>query len=203
MSSEKEKLNRKQLLQGLVRLDELAKEAGILVDLTLYGGAALALVYDMRDSTRDVDVAIHTQSEKAHALAVEVAHENGWAEDWLNDGVKGFLSSNEEVHQVDGFSASQSGLCLSVASPRYLFAMKCVAMRTADTQSSHPGDREDIINLARLTGITTADEALDLISSFYPDNQVSAKVSFGVQEIMEEMRRQDATRPSANKRPTC
>lgn len=177
-----EKLTRAQLLAGLKRLDELARKEGVLVDLTIYGGAALALVYDLRDSTRDVDVAIHTQSEKALKMARLIAEENGWAPNWINDGVKGFLSAHEELDQVDAFNASTEGLCMSVASPRYLFAMKCMAMRTADPD--HPGDRDDILRLANLVGINSVEQALEMVSSFYPDNQVSAKVAFGVEEIL-------------------
>ena len=187
-----QKLSREELLSGLSRLDELAKEQGVLIDLTVYGGAALSIVYDLRDSTRDVDVAIHTQADKARALAGSVAEEKGWGEDWLNDGVKGFLSRNEEVFAVEDFQASEAGLVLSVASPRYLLAMKCMAMRTADSRG-HDGDRQDIKGLMEMTQTQSAEEVLDMVASFYPDNQISAKVAFGVVEIFEEWKEESSS----------
>ena len=194
------KLNRDELLSGLSRLDELAREKGVLIDLTVYGGAALSIVYDLRDSTRDVDVAIHTQADKARALAREVSEEKGWGDDWLNDGVKGFLSRNEEVFAVTDFQATSAGLVLSVASPRYLLAMKCMAMRTADAQG-HDGDRQDIKSLMEMTGVTSSEEVLDMVASFYPDNQISAKVSFGVVEIFEEWKAGVEKATAPNGRP--
>lgn len=179
------KLHKEELLSGLRRIDELAREEGVLVEMTLYGGAALAIAYDLRDTTRDVDVAIHTQTGKAMELIRRVADENEWDENWINDGVKGFLSANEEVARMEAFDNGEAGLSIFVASPRYLFAMKCLAMRVGE--AGHDGDREDIENLAGLAGVRTTQEALDLISSFYPDNQVSAKVQFGVEEIMEKI----------------
>ena len=179
------KLHKEELLSGLRRIDELAREEGVLVEMTLYGGAALAIAYDLRDTTRDVDVAIHTQTGKARELIRRVADENEWDENWINDGVKGFLSANEEVARMEAFDNGEAGLSIFVASPRYLFAMKCLAMRVGE--AGHDGDREDIENLAGLAGVRTTQEALDLISSFYPDNQVSEKVQFGVEEIMEKI----------------
>lgn len=179
------KLHKEELLSGLRRIDELAREEGVLVEMTLYGGAALAIAYDLRDTTRDVDDAIHTQTGKARELIRRVADENEWDENWINDGVKGFLSANEEVARMEAFDNGEAGLSIFVASPRYLFAMKCLAMRVGE--AGHDGDREDIENLAGLAGVRTTQEALDLISSFYPDNQVSAKVQFGVEEIMEKV----------------
>ena len=179
------KLHKEELLKGLRRIDELAREEGVLVEMTLYGGAALAIAYDLRDTTRDVDVAIHTQTGKARELIQRVADENEWDENWINDGVKGFLSANEEVARMEAFDNGEAGLSIFVASPRYLFAMKCLAMRVGE--AGHDGDREDIENLAELAGVRTTPEALELISSFYPDNQVSAKAQFGVEEIMEKI----------------
>ena len=179
------KLHKEELLKGLRRIDELAREEGVLVEMTLYGGAALAIAYDLRDTTRDVDVAIHTQTGKARELIQRVADENEWDENWINDGVKGFLSANEEVARMEAFDNGEAGLSIFVASPRYLFAMKCLAMRVGE--AGHDGDREDIENLAELAGVRTTQEAMDLISSFYPDNQVSEKVQFGVEEIMEKI----------------
>lgn len=168
------KLTKKDLIRGLVALDQMAKDEGVLIDLTMYGGAALALVYDLRDSTRDIDVAIHTQSQKARDFSAKIAEDNGWPEDWLNDGVKGFLSNQEELDQIEDFYTTTVGLSISVASPRYLLAMKCMAMRTADLD--HPGDRDDIVNLIKLNSISSKDDLFDLISSFYPHSQISANI---------------------------
>lgn len=43
-------LNKEAILRGLRRI---ARESGVTIDLAVYGGAALALVFDMRVTTRE------------------------------------------------------------------------------------------------------------------------------------------------------
>ena len=49
-------LHKEDIQRGLRKIDALAKEAGVVVDLSTYGGAALALTFDTRRVTRDVDI---------------------------------------------------------------------------------------------------------------------------------------------------
>jgi hypothetical protein len=41
-------LGKDDILRGLRKIDTLAKEAGVIIDLAVYGGAALALIFDAR-----------------------------------------------------------------------------------------------------------------------------------------------------------
>lgn len=69
-----------------------------------------------------------------------------------------------------------------VPNPRYLFAMKCRAMRIGGVEESQ--DLQDIRNLAREIGITSAAQALHLVSEFYPDRVIQAKTRFGLEEML-------------------
>lgn len=53
----------------------------------------MVLRFQTRESTRDVDVAIVAPAEasKVRELALRVAAERNWPNDWLNDGAKGYL----------------------------------------------------------------------------------------------------------------
>jgi hypothetical protein len=53
----------------------------------------MVLVYEARESTRDVDAIILAPREASvvRELAQTIADERGWPDDWLNDGAKGFL----------------------------------------------------------------------------------------------------------------
>ena len=85
----------------------------------------------------------------------QIAEEEGWPEDWLNDGVKGFISANEQMQLMAGFEASSSGgLRIHSPTPEYLFAMKCMAMRPEGIDGSH--DISDIRVPAVAAGIKTA-----------------------------------------------
>jgi len=86
-------ITRREIVEALERLGQLAVARGIKVELALVGGALMVLVYDARESTRDVDAIILAPREAGmvRELAHVVADERGWPEDWLNDGAKGFL----------------------------------------------------------------------------------------------------------------
>jgi hypothetical protein len=179
-------LSREDILRGLRRLDEKARKADRVVEIAIYGGAALCLAFDTRVATRDVDVVIRSAPRFVRTAASEIAREEEWPEGWLNDGVKGFIAASEDLRLMEEFSASGgTGLRIFVPSPVYLFAMKCMSMRAEGLDGSH--DISDIEVLAEIAGIADAKEALAIVEGFYPSSRIPPKVRFGVEEIMERI----------------
>jgi hypothetical protein len=88
-------LTRADILRGLELLNERARHDGIAVDISIYGGAALILAFDLERATRDVDVSITNDIGYVRRVAGEIAEALGWPESWPNDGVKDFLSAHE------------------------------------------------------------------------------------------------------------
>lgn len=180
------KLSRLDILRGLKKIDAKAKESGALIELSVYGGAAIALCFDVRRATRDVDAVVRGDPTLLRELSLAVAQGEGWPENWLNDGVKGFTSAEEKLQLMEGFEGGEEGgLVINVPTPEYLFAMKCMAMRPEGVEGSH--DISDIKFLAREAKVKTSEQAFDLIESFYPRKLIPAKVRFGVEEIMEDL----------------
>jgi hypothetical protein len=179
-------LTKNDILRGLRKIDVKAKASGVLVDLAIYGGAALIIAFDVGHATRDVDAVVKGVPDFLKNAAADVAEEEGWPHDWLNDGVKGFVSSQEEMLLMEDFQASpEGGLRIHVPSLEYLFAMKCMAMRPEGIDGSH--DISDIEALATKIGFKSPAEALSLIEEFYPSARIPPKVRFGVEEIMERL----------------
>lgn len=180
-------LGKEDLLRGLRKLDEKAKRAGVVIDLSVYGGAALALVFDLRKATRDVDAVVRGDPTFLREAAKDVAEEEGWPRDWFNDGVKGFTSANEQMQVMSEFPdpGKRGGLRISVPTPEYLFAMKCMAMRAEGVDGSR--DISDIEALADAANIADARDAIAIVESFYPSARIPPKVQFGVEEIMERV----------------
>ena len=89
--------------------------------------AVMVLGYQARPSTRDVDAVILAPKEArlVRALAKQVAEENDWPEDWLNDGAKGYLVGISEGPIL--FSAP--GIEARAPSLEQLLAMKLSAWR--------------------------------------------------------------------------
>jgi len=89
----------------LALLEALAAEleaTGVRGEMFIVGGAAMALAYNTRRSTRGIDA------------------------NWLNDAVKGFLPGDDPASTV---LFERPGLAVRIASPRYLLAMKVMAAR--------------------------------------------------------------------------
>lgn len=146
------------------------------------------LAYSGRPATRDVDAVFEGSKEIVRSLANEVSADFGLSEDWLNDGVKGFISHLDNNPGAKRFLRSypdeeSAGLRVLVASPEYLFAMKCMAMRLGKGDR----DKEDIVMLAKLVGLTDVDKALQVVADYYPRNRIEPKTQFGLMEIFEEV----------------
>jgi hypothetical protein len=54
-------------------------------------------------------------------------------------------------------------------------------MRLGDVEGG--ADVDDIKRLARELGLTSAEEALDLVATFYPDRVIEPRTRFGLEEI--------------------
>lgn len=145
-------------------------------ELYLVGGAVFCLVYNSRASTIDVD-AFFKPAKEIRVAASKVALDLGVNEDWLNDGVKGFLGSNSEFHRY----LELSNLKIMVAEPKYLFAMKCLSFRIGE--EFH--DIEDIKFLLKYLGINNFDEAIEVITKFYPEDLIPQKTFYGLRELIE------------------
>lgn len=152
--------------------DELTRQ-GVRGEIFIVGGAAMALAYSTRRVTKDID-AVFEPKAVIYQAAVRVAERLGLPDDWLNDAVKCFLPREDEdarpVPDVHGIE-------ITTASPRYLLAMKLMAMRIGE-------DDEDIEVLLQQAGIHTVDEALALLKHMYPYREPLPKTRFFLEELL-------------------
>jgi hypothetical protein len=175
-------LSRATILAALARLDELLREKGVIGEICIFGGAAMVLAFDARESTRDVD-AIFVPKEDVLNAARRVAEEFGIDPDWMNSGVAGFVSSEGEITN-EGMPVFDN---LRVMRPttEYLLAMKCLASRVATFGIR--GDRQDVITLLRQLGLNDANAACDIVARYYKESLLPPKVRFFIEETIQEM----------------
>src|SRR5262249_12122340 len=156
-------------------LGELCVQAGKVIDLAVYEGSWLILVSNFRVSSEDVDaIALQDQAfvdEASHKIAAR----HGWPEDWLNDGVRTYLSPALEGHQARELLATypselKPGLRLYVPTAEYMLAMKLMALRIAPTEGK---DLEDIISLMEVIGLKDKAKVVEFAAQFYPDARIS------------------------------
>lgn len=144
-------------------------------ELFLVGGAVMCLAYAARPSTQDVD-AVFRPPNQVREAAARVATRARLKVDWLNDGVKGFLSAQGD------FSAflELDHLRIMVAQPEYLLAMKCLAMRIGP--EFH--DEDDVRYLLRLLEINSYQQAVTIVSKYYPLERFPQKTLYALEELL-------------------
>ncbi len=144
-------------------------------ELYLVGGAIMFLALNARDATRDVD-AWFKPTKIIRQAAARVAAEANVPEDWLNDAVKGYLSSRGDV---DPF-LELPHLRVFVARPTYLLAMKCAAMRLGEEFQ----DLDDVRYLLRYLNISSVREAIDVVTQYFDESQMLPKTKLALEEIL-------------------
>lgn len=166
-------MSRARIIASLEALGAELTDQGIHGQVFVVGGAAMALAYSNRRVTKDID-AVFEPKAAIYEAAQRVAERLGLPDDWLNDGVKGFLPGADrdarplpEIHGIE----------VTTASARYLLAMKLLAMRFGE-------DDDDIRVLLTQTGIGTADEALALMAQMYPHREPPLKTRLFLDEIL-------------------
>lgn len=171
-------LDRSEITRLLFSLSERLNRLGLLAELYVVGGAAIALAYDVRRTTCDIDAVFEPKSI-IYKAAAEIAKEYGLEVDWLNDAVKGFLPANANLI----FEAP--GIRVLTASPEYLLAMKVAAARVGR-------DSDDIKFLAAFLGIRDAAGVLKVVEQVWGGNgRLLPKARFLVEEIMSEQESND------------
>lgn len=168
------------ILQALAALDVECVKRGIAGEICIYGGAAMVLVFDARSSTRDVDAVFQPKTEIREAALV-VSNDLELPPDWLNDGVKGFLSDKGEFSR-DSISGLEKlgNLRIVWPAPEYILAMKCMAARMDDSSK----DREDVAFLVRHLGLETVEAVLAIVERFFPKERIHIKTRYFIEEIL-------------------
>ena len=172
--------DRDALLDAFDQIGRAAVAAGTKLQIAVYGGSALMLASNFRFATEDVDVA---QLERPlpdwlAAVVHEIAERNRWQDDWFNDGVAfhlGSLADRAIDHLEFGTfprDGTPPGLAVLVPSAEYLLALKLKAARILDPLRGET-ERLDILNLMRVVGISTVEDAIALLGKYFPVSAAS------------------------------
>jgi predicted nucleotidyltransferase len=163
---------RAEMERAFTALGERLQRRGVVADVFVVGGAAMALAYDATRVTRDIDATF-----VPHGVVVEearrVADDLGLPYWWLNEQASIYISGKDDPGKRRVFD--HPGLRVSAASPAHVFAMKALAARTRDI--------DDLRVLADILRIKSADEALQICADFYPDEPVPQRSAAVLQEL--------------------
>lgn len=166
---------RQRIRELLTELGRDLDERGLRAELFVVGGAAMALAYNTRRATRDIDAVFEPKIEINEA-AERLALRMGLPAGWLNDAVKGFLPGPDDSERA---VLSAPGITVSVPSPEYLLALKVAAARV-------DRDADDIRTLASLCGATTVESVLEIVERVLGGRQpILPKAQFLIEELFD------------------
>jgi hypothetical protein len=166
------KVDIRRLLQ---LLDEELAASATLGEIYLVGGAVMCLALDARDSTRDLD-AFFKPTRIIREAAARVATRADVPADWLNDAVKGLLGGRGEWQSY----LDLPHLKVFTATPPYLLAMKCAAMRLGE--EFH--DIDDVRYLLKYLNIETTEQALAVVTRYFDESQLVPKTRLALEELL-------------------
>lgn len=168
-------LGQREIRRLFELLDQELEASGIQGELYLMGGAVMCLAYDARPATQDVD-AVFRPVRPIREAAARVAERADVAADWLNDGVKRFMSDRGEFAPF----LELDHLRVMIAQPEYLLAMKCIAMRIG----AEFHDEDDVRFLLRWLNVESVDQATQIVERFYPIERIPQKTLYALAEIL-------------------
>ena len=168
-----EQVNAEDIKRYLSEVNEELRSMDVKGEICLYGGAVMAIAYNARPDTDDVD-AVFEPVRQVRRAARLVAERNGLPIGWLNDAVEIFLARHERRILLD-----LSHLKIYVPPPDYLLAMKVLSAR-ADTM-----DQDDLKVLIRKLGLKSAAEVFGIVKGYYPRQEIKPETRILIEELLD------------------
>lgn len=175
MIEESPLLGRDQIEDAFRRLGERLARRGTVADIYVLGGAAMAMAYDARRVTRDIDAVFEPHGvvrEEADAVATEL----GLPRWWLNEQASVYVAPGGDSEAPRVFESR--GIRVIAASPRHLLAMKTLAARRRDV--------DDLRTLVGHLDLTSPDEVVDVVAQVFPDEPVPGRARLVLDEVFTE-----------------
>lgn len=166
-------LSKEQIEQYLSEMNDGLAEQGAMGEVVLCGGAVMALVYDARPSTKDID-ALFAPTTVIREVARAVAERHDLEDDWFNDAAKGFIdTSRMSFRDVLSFSH------LKVRRPgdEEMLALKLASAREDSM------DADDALFLMRVVQPENMERVYEILEAHIPSPRLTPMASFFAQEI--------------------
>jgi len=157
-------MDRDKLLKIFDYLNERLKENQLHLDITVYGGSIMTMVYDNRPATRDIDCVFSEINSKLLDNILELTRftfnlPDNWINEDIKEPLKSLLKEDKETYKV------YSNLKILKPKAEQLLAMKVLAARPEPAK-----DFIDAYILCKDLNITTKEELLATISDYIPLN---------------------------------
>ena len=153
---------KKILLEIFDYLNDLLFDNKLYLELTVYGGSIMTLLYDNRPATKDIDSLFNTvNDELLKNIFKQIQDVYQLNNDWINDDVKGPIKTLIEEETI--IYREYSNLTIVQPIPEQLLAMKVLAARAEPSK-----DFVDAYILCRDLNITEKNQLFDIVTKFIP-----------------------------------
>lgn len=169
-------LDRARITALFRQLGERLQRRGVVGDIYVIGGAAMALAYDARRATRDIDAVFLPHGivlEEALALAAELDLPR-W---WLDEQASAYIAPGGDPEAPLSFD--HPGLRVTTASPEHLLAMKMMAARRRDI--------EDLRLLVAQLGLTSPAQVIEVCARVFPDEPLRDRARLVLADLFDEL----------------
>ena len=155
-------MNKDKLLKIFDYLNERLKENQLQLEITIYGGSIMTMVYDNRPATKDIDCVFSEINFKLLENILEITKFSfNLSKDWINEEIKeplkSILKEDKETYKI------YSNLNILKPKAEQLLAMKVLAARPEPAK-----DFVDAYILCKDLNITTKTELLNIFSEYIP-----------------------------------
>lgn len=98
-------LDKKRLLQIFDYLNERLKENQLQLEITIYGGTIMTLVYDHRPATKDIDCVFSEINYKLLNNILDLTKyafnlPDGWINEEIKEPLKSIIKENKETYKI-------------------------------------------------------------------------------------------------------
>lgn len=155
-------MDKDRLIQIFDYLNEMLKANQLQLEITIYGGTVMTMVYDNRPATKDIDCVFSEVNQKLLDNILGMTRFTfNLPENWINEEIKEPLKSiikeDKETYKV------YSNLKILRPKAEQLLAMKILAARAEPAK-----DFIDAFILCRDLDIRTREELLNVVEKYLP-----------------------------------
>lgn len=155
-------MNKDKLLAIFDYINERLKENQLQLEITVYGGSIMTMVYDSRPATKDIDCVFSETNLKLLDNILDLTKfafnlSDGWINEEIKEPLESLLKEDKETYKL------YSNLKILKPKAEQLLAMKILAARPEPAK-----DFIDAYILSKELDISTREELLDIVSNYIP-----------------------------------
>ena len=155
-------MNKDKLLAIFDYINERLKENQLQLEITVYGGSIMTMVYDSRPATKDIDCVFGETNLKLLDNILDLTKfvfnlSDGWINEEIKEPLESLLKEDKETYKL------YSNLKILKPKAEQLLAMKILAARPEPAK-----DFIDAYILSKELDISTREELLDIVSNYIP-----------------------------------